>query len=317
MNRRDVLAGLALGALSPLLPLRAAEGPVGRILYTRKEGERYLLHVMNADGTEDRALPGQTANVNVFPAVSPDGKRIVFMAGDNPAGDDFHLVRCNADGSEHKKLPIEAKFAGVPAWSPDGKQLAYIASDGAEGVDFSVFVCDASGANPRRLNPAGKVAMFPFWSHDGKGVGYTTATNGQEEQSTELVLITLEGGQIAPLVQLDRPAYASAHGLSPDGKQLLFNQLDEDGKTVTIKSLVLGDKVERTLFNIAIGEGESLGPVGYPVPSWAADGKTFMVSMSTEKGVALYRCSADGQQRTRITPENAYCSGGVWIPAAQ
>ena len=316
MNRRDLLAAVGLSALSPLLPLRAADGPQGKILYTRKDGERYLLHMMNADGSGDQVLPRQTANVNIFPAVTSDGKRIAYMVADSAEGNEFGIAVCNADGSDHKKLPIKAKIAATPAWSPDGTKLAYLAGDGeGEGTGFSVFVSDASGANARSVVPDGTLAMFPFWSRDGKSLGFTTTKKGQEEEMTELVLLQLEGGQTTRILLTTRPAFASAHAVSPDGKTLLFHVLNHEDKTATIKSVGIYDKVERTLFDISMGE--TPGVTSVPTTSWSLDGKTFLVAMSTEKGNAMYRCSADGQQRTRITPEDAHCSGGVWIPAAQ
>src|SRR5207237_999104 len=58
------LALLSVALVIPVVSARAAEAPKGKIVYSRKDGDKYLLHVMNADGTEDKAVPGQTDAVN-------------------------------------------------------------------------------------------------------------------------------------------------------------------------------------------------------------------------------------------------------------
>ena len=62
---RGLVALMAMLVLAPLA-VRGEEVPGGKIVYSRKVGDRYLLHLMNADGKEDRELPGQTAAVNLF-----------------------------------------------------------------------------------------------------------------------------------------------------------------------------------------------------------------------------------------------------------
>src|SRR5262249_15578345 len=105
--------------LAPLAPARAAEPAGGQIVYSRQEGDRYRLHIMNADGTGDRLLAGPTANVNLFPSWSPDGKRILYASAPSLTGNDVSISIVNADGSGNKVMELPQRPAMFPAWSPD------------------------------------------------------------------------------------------------------------------------------------------------------------------------------------------------------
>src|SRR5438046_3483733 len=79
---------LCLGVLlAASMPARRADarrdGPGGRLCYARKDGDSIKLHVMDADGKNDRVLANQPGKVNIVPAWSPDGKQIAFCSGDS------------------------------------------------------------------------------------------------------------------------------------------------------------------------------------------------------------------------------------------
>src|SRR5690242_15170321 len=103
-------------------PLGAVDVLRGKVVYTRKTGEIYRLHVMNADGSEDSELPGQVAKVNFFAVWSPDGKKIAYTTGDKVVSQNQTVVICNADGSAPRPVPVPGSRSRLPVWSPDGKQ---------------------------------------------------------------------------------------------------------------------------------------------------------------------------------------------------
>src|SRR5687768_4858524 len=110
-NRRTMmhwLTAVAVSAalLAPAGVARAAESAAPQIVYTRKEGDRFVLHVMNADGTGDKAISGVTTKANLLPVSSPDGKRIAFMSGSELTGNDFGISIINLDGTGLKTLAV-------------------------------------------------------------------------------------------------------------------------------------------------------------------------------------------------------------------
>ena len=148
---------------------RGAE-TAGRIVYSRKDADRVILHVMNADGTGDHPLPGLTAPVNIFPAWSPDGKRIAFTSGSSLEDEqNYQVCVIDADGKNRKTLNLPHRLAAFPAWSHDGKRLAFAA--GEEYEKLKIYTCDPDGNGLQPLKDSNGVR--PFWSPNDKQLGYS------------------------------------------------------------------------------------------------------------------------------------------------
>jgi Tol biopolymer transport system component len=77
-----------------------------------------------------------------YPAISPDGKTIVFSY----KGD---LYKVPASGGEAIPLTLHEAHDQMPVWSKDGKWLAF-ASD--RFGNFDVFVMPSIGGEAKRLN---------------------------------------------------------------------------------------------------------------------------------------------------------------------
>ena len=76
-----------------------------------------------------------------YPAISPDGKTIVFAY----KGDIYSVP---ATGGEAHQLTTNAAYDSYPIWSPDGKKIAFAST--REG-SMDVYVIPANGGAPTRL----------------------------------------------------------------------------------------------------------------------------------------------------------------------
>jgi Tol biopolymer transport system component len=123
-----------------------------RIAYTFGDSTGVLqVHVMNADGTADRAVTSLSAQYGSaqMPDWSPDGTRLAMQVNsgkDKPA----HIWIALVATGEAWALNVhtESYRDEVPSWFPDGRRLAF-QSDRTGSTQ--VWVMDEDGSNPRQV----------------------------------------------------------------------------------------------------------------------------------------------------------------------
>lgn len=97
------------------------------------------------------------------PAVSPDGRSIVFAA----MGD---LWWRRAD-AQIERLTDGPEYDGDAAWSPDGQRLAFVSD---KGGGYDIWVMNLADRNRVRLTSAGG-AQAPIWHPSGDSIVYRHA----------------------------------------------------------------------------------------------------------------------------------------------
>lgn len=90
------------------------------ILHRRVRGELSQIFIMNADGSDDRNISGES-KLDGWPAWSPDSKRVLFS---RRVSDRFQLFVMNRDGRGARQLTDTGigEFTN-PRWSPDGTKI--------------------------------------------------------------------------------------------------------------------------------------------------------------------------------------------------
>ena len=100
------------------------------------------IYSMNADGSNIRQLTS-TGGFKSYPAVSPDGRYVVFTSGLIESSELTSLVRINADGTGLKHLTDSTTLDYQATWSSDGRQIAF--SSTRDGND-EIYVMSANGS---------------------------------------------------------------------------------------------------------------------------------------------------------------------------
>ncbi len=155
-----------------------------------------------------------------YPAVSPDGKQIVFARGPADQSGKYRLWVIVPDGGEARPLSPENFPLNCtrPAWSPDGTTIAFRAGRADEKAG-GIWLMSSDGSNLRRLTDEEKFDdIYPAWSPDGKWLVFSRGPITQE-YTNDLWQVTLEGWQR----QLTRGNKFDARpSVSPDGNQIAF-----------------------------------------------------------------------------------------------
>jgi len=139
------------------------------------------------------------------PALSPDGKSIVFASFEGPANDIYIM---DSDGSNQRNLTNSSysnEFS--PIWSYDGKYIYY-------GNPSCICIMKADGSNQKDLNG---YAMWKFEpSPDGNYIGYVDYSI----DNSEIYIMNSDGSNQKNLT--NSPAINDDFVWSPDSKSIMF-----------------------------------------------------------------------------------------------
>ena len=178
--------------------------PSGDTTFTTGD-DFYEISIVQLDqGTVARLHPGN------FPALSPDGTRIAFIAQDG-RDEPARLYTMATDGTDVRNLRA-APVNFPPRWSPDGTRLAYVLRG---EHPYAIYTINADGSGRRYLSAANS---GPAWSPDGTRVAFARTRS----RSTAVYTIAADGTDAREVANLGvQTAWASTVEWSPNGSQIL------------------------------------------------------------------------------------------------
>ena len=150
-----------------------------------------------------------------LPAISPDGKQIVFAATPEKANAPDLFV-ANIDGSNRRRLTTHPDSETSPAWSPDGKEIAFTSERTGRP---QIFIMNADGSGQaRRLPIPDPEADRATWSPPPLNEIAYTARNGP---GYDIKIHDLKTGQSRQLTFSEGTNESPSY--SPSGRHLAFS----------------------------------------------------------------------------------------------
>jgi len=183
--------------------------PDHAVVYTLEAAGELNLWLTDFDRSPPKQLTAH-AGFNEQPAVSPDGRYIVFVS--NRSGQK-RLWRIDLDG----KHPFEVTHGledTEPSFTPDGKWIvfkSYLASGGSR-----VFRVGVDGGEPLQLTE--KISAEPSVSPDGTLVVFIYRT--EPAAPNQMAVMPFGGGELRLIREL--PAHYGRLRWASDGRALLY-----------------------------------------------------------------------------------------------
>jgi Tol biopolymer transport system component len=241
----------------------------GRILFARGGSGEAGYWVMNADGSEERALGVAPADGYYGPAWSPDGRTIGLTRWDEspctPSSRNCaisELVLADAEtGAVRGVVRSRDRGVGSLSWSPDGSRLAHAGSLdmdlGAHTIE--TIRSDGSGRRVVLRLPRGAWPGITnvAWSPRGDRLAY--------DRAGWIWTVRLQGGSSTRLARGWKPVW------SPRGDKLLYVSWRDDAVSVI-------DIATRRVRVLARAPEVSL-------PAWSPDGRRVALELRT-RGVS-------------------------------
>ncbi len=260
-----------------------------RIAYVTRAGNRFSLHVADADGEGAQVALGSGEPL-ISPAWSPDGKWLAYVSFETQKA----VVWAQEVASGQRR--VVASYRGsnsAPAWSPDGRELAVTLS--LEGGS-QLFMVPAAGGTPRRLTQGGAIDTEPAFTADGRTLYFVSDRGG----SPQIYRMPASGGA-AERVTFGGD-YNISPAVSPDGRSLAYITRAGGGFRLTLMDLASGNV--RSLTETKDDES----------PSFAPNSRLLIYATRAGGRDVLMTTTLDGRIKTRLLSTGVDVREPAWGP---
>lgn len=276
--------------------LRAGSGETGKLIVEGKE--------LGAD-------------LNVGPAISPDGRWIAFLSTRSFFSVDLFVAEA-ATGKVVRRLTSQATnphFSSVQfiqstgAWDSTSRQIA-VATVTSGRAALAIFDALDGGVTREIKIPDVDEIMHPTWAPDGHAIAFT----GMHQGITDLFVYDLQANRLR---QLTKDPFADLQpAWSPDGRRIAFStdRFSSDLKTLAFGPYTLAtiDPESADVQQVATTtEGKHINP------QWSPDGQS-LYFISDRDGIPnIYRTTLGGaNETTQVTHVTTGISGITGVSPA-
>lgn len=279
------------------------------LIWTDRDRTRLTtMHIAPAEGGESRLLvepPGGGAyySGDLWPAVSPDGKRLVWIRRTNDTDCDLVMAGFH-DGrltGRPRRLTFDHEFKSSPAWTQDSRDVVYLKGDITS--DRGIYRVSAAGGQPRRVEGFGDGAVDLTLSPRANRLLYSTESDNYDIRRIDLTAPT--GAPEERFLSSTRfegePAY------SPDLRRVAFASNRGGVRQIWVANADGSGVVALTSFQS--------GTTGYP--NWSPDGQTIVFDARPDGDPEIYTVPSGGGPVRRLTNSPGQDHVPSWSPDGQ
>ncbi len=223
-GRDSLIPGATIQAGTPAVApvgVRSTEGVSatlqsigGELVYFDYRNSNYDLYKIDlATGVETRLTTDE--HVDDYPAVSPDGKTIVFQSDRDG---DFDIYAMDMDGNNVRQLTNNTVLDNVPSWSPDGTQIIF-SSDTRNNGTFDVYSMQPDGSGLQQIFSNNQRNSHPRYNPDMSVLVFTT---GAPRDSSKWEIGRYELASQNYTLMTNNDTRDRSPAFSSDGQQILF-----------------------------------------------------------------------------------------------
>jgi len=287
MAKRAVLVLLALVMLGATgihtaQPTRAAAPTAaGRLAYTGRDGR---LHVVNADGSGDQALPTRGA------AYSPNWSRTGEIVYEEAISSSRQLAVIDPASGISRVLvapevrltnPLEYWSYGVPQWTPDAAAVIYRKQCGCRGANTYVRVA-ATGGSPQEIPDTGFLATNSTVAVSPTAGRMVITQNGLDANAggSRVLVCALDATACRTLIPFGKVFYEYP-AWTADGNAIALTQSAGSGDTGTLFLLNPDTGAQSVLGTIAQKSSYAFSPDGkWLAFASGADGQLLLINLA-------------------------------------
>jgi Tol biopolymer transport system component/serine/threonine protein kinase len=192
---------------------------------SRPDGQADI-YIIGADGGAPRRLTSETSE-DVVPSWSRDGRWVYFAS--NRSGS-WQVWKAASEGGSKVQVTQNGGFAAFE--SPDGKYVYYALSRSQPGL----FRMPVEGGKEEPVYTGLKPGYWGYWALAANGIYFA---DREADSAPPGVYFLSNAGMRSKVAGVDKnlvPA-DSGMGLSPDGRWLLYTQLDQSGSDIMLADL--------------------------------------------------------------------------------